>query len=90
MNLPELTEQVSELRWLAYELGNEMQTLETTAHPLAHQFLMHGLARRIAQVAAQTCHSLSQPTSSPLACPEEEPPIEHQSASHLRGRRLLL
>jgi hypothetical protein len=79
MNIPELTEHVSELRWLAYELGNEMKTLETTAHPLAHRFLMHGLARRMAQVAERTCESLSQPIPPPVARPDVQP-IEQQSA----------
>jgi hypothetical protein len=66
MNIPELTEHVSELRWLAYELGNEMKTLETTAHPLAHQFLMHGLARRMAQVAQSACSSLTGSVTNPV------------------------
>ncbi len=66
MNIPELTEHVSELRWLAYELGNEMKTFETTTHPLAHQFLMHGLARRMAQVAQSACSSLAEPLTNPV------------------------
>ena len=71
MNIPDLTEQVSELRWLAYELGNEMKALETTAHPLAHRFLMHALARRMARVAQRTTECLSQPIPSPVARSEE-------------------
>jgi hypothetical protein len=59
MNIPELTEHVSELRWLAYELGNEMKTLETTAHP-------HGLARRMAQVAQSACSSLTGSVTNPV------------------------
>ncbi len=66
MNTPELTEHVSELRWLAYELGNEMRALETTAHPLAHQFLMHGLTRRMAQVAQSACSFLTEPLTNPV------------------------
>ncbi|HLQ28127.1 MAG TPA: hypothetical protein VK140_02685 [Ktedonobacteraceae bacterium] len=63
---PDLSEQVSELRWLAYELGNEMKALETTAHPLAHRFLMHGLTRRMAQVAQSACSFLTEPVTNPV------------------------
>jgi hypothetical protein len=32
MNIPELTIQVSELRWLVSELGKELETLATTPY----------------------------------------------------------
>ncbi len=75
----DLTEQVSELRWLIYELGNELNTLATTPYPQVHRLLMQCLAKKVAQVAQRTCESLSQSVPTPVARPEEVQPIE-QSA----------
>jgi hypothetical protein len=79
MTSPELSDHISELRWLVSELGNEMQVLETTAYPLAHRFLMHRLARRIARVAAHTTHCLNPSLATSVARSEEQPVelIEH-------------
>lgn len=78
MNTSELTEHVSELRWLVYELGNELETLETTAYPLAHRFLLHHLTQRIARVAAHTTHCLGESLATPVVRPQEQPiePVE--------------
>jgi hypothetical protein len=73
MSTSELAELVSELRWLVSELGNELETLETTAYPLAHRFLMNGLAQRIARVAEHTTQCLSPSLATPVARPEEQP-----------------
>jgi hypothetical protein len=53
-----LSAQISELRWLVYELGREMQTLETTSRPHIHRFLVHALARKVALIASATCFSI--------------------------------
>ena len=81
MTTPELAEHVSELRWLVSELGNELETLETTAYPLAHRFLMHHLAQRIARVAAHTAQCLSPSIPTPVARSEKQPVerIEHSA-----------
>ncbi len=60
MNTTDLSEQVSELRWLVSELRSELETLTTTPYPLAHRFLMRGLAKRLTTVAEHACQSLSQ------------------------------
>ena len=53
MNTTDLSEQVSELRWLVSELRSELETLTTTPYPLAHRFLMRGFAKRLIAVRSQ-------------------------------------
>jgi hypothetical protein len=87
MNTTGLSEQVSELRWLVYELGKEMETLVTTPYPHVHRFLMHSLTRKIAQVAESACSSLTEPVTNPVDC---TPPVlaEHrrEQASSQKGQ----
>jgi hypothetical protein len=86
MNTTGLSEQVSELRWLVYELGKEMETLVTTPYPHVHRFLIHSLTRKIAQIAQSTCSSLAEPVITPVDC---APPVlvEHrrEQASSQKG-----
>ncbi len=46
-------DQLSELRWLVYELGQEVDALATTPYPLVHRFLIRNLTTRIIKVTAQ-------------------------------------
>jgi hypothetical protein len=83
MHNEHLSAQISELRWLVYELGHEVKTLETTSRPHVHQFLMHGLVRRVAQVAEATCSSLVGSLTSPVEGPASlvvEPQRAHVSS----------
>jgi len=87
MNTTGLCEQVSELRWLVYELGKEMETLGTTPYQHLHRFLMHSLSRKIAQVAESACSSLTESVTTPVDC---SPPIlaepQRAQASSQKGR----
>jgi hypothetical protein len=65
--------QITELRWLVYELGQELDTLATTPYPLVHRFLMCTLTTRIALVAVQVERHLSQ-----------QPPDMKESSDELR------
>ena len=58
MSLEALSAHLSELRWLVDELGQELDTLESTSYPRVHCFLMHNLATRIARVAVQVGSSV--------------------------------
>ena len=73
MNPDQLAEQVSELRWLVSELGNETEALTTTAYPYSHRFLMQNLTRRITQVAQRTSECLTQSVLAPVAHHEVQP-----------------
>jgi hypothetical protein len=53
-------EQISELRWLVDELGQELDALATTPYPRVHHFLMCNLATKIARVAVQVRGVLSE------------------------------
>jgi hypothetical protein len=55
-------EQISELRWLVDELGQELDALATTPYPQVHHFLMCNLATKIALVAVQVRAVLSEPS----------------------------
>jgi hypothetical protein len=70
-----LSAQISELRWLVYELGREMQALSTTPYPHVHRFLVHTLAKKVAQVAEAACESVSTTT-------HPQPRCASRSATH--------
>ena len=59
-----LAEQMSELRWLVYELGQEVETLSTTPYPHVHRLLAHSLAAKVAQVAEATGLEIQDDNSS--------------------------
>lgn len=62
-----LSEHISELRWLVYELSQEMEALVSTPYPQVHRLLMHSLSRKIVQVAESACSSLTAPVADPVA-----------------------
>jgi hypothetical protein len=81
MNTHDLPEQVGELRWLVYELGNEMKAISTRPYPHVHRFLMLTLVKKIAKVAERVSEHLDQPVPAPVVRHKVQP-IE-QSAQHI-------
>jgi hypothetical protein len=53
LNSRPLSEQITELRWLVDELGQELDALVSTPYPRVHRFLLRNLATRIVKVAVQ-------------------------------------
>jgi hypothetical protein len=87
MNTHDLPEQISELRWLVYELGHELQALSTTPYPHVHRFLIHTLAKKVAQVAEAACESASSSLLTPVVRHEVQPTLQSTAPSQDgRGR----
>ena len=72
-------EQVRELRWLIDELGHELDALAATPYPRVHRFLMRHLATRIAKVAVQMQHHLTEQLPEKPS-PSTVAPLVEQSA----------
>ena len=79
MSTTVVRDQMTELRWLVDELGQELDALATTSYPRVHRFLMRNLATRIARVAVQVQrHLAEQPPDQPF--PSNIAPLVEQSA----------
>lgn len=60
LNSSPLSAPISELRWLVDQLGQELDTLESTSRPRVHRFLMLNLTTRIVHIAAQVHRTLTR------------------------------